>query len=256
MPLVIRENPPVFPYGILWPELGTSKVRFADLAAETKTYETLFDVLRSLEIATPYVDREILRTVVEPLQLSADAAARLIDEAFLVAGWYLEPKQREALGGDLASTRRNLREVAGLARKLDGALSRLSPKACVAMTLIRSLEPEAMDPDEQLSTLTLSRTLHDLALVSERVSMDTAPAGAGRKSDYVRNAALGLLIAATERATGEVVKTSQGTRDNPDPHFVGQGGDFIRSLFHLVAAEIPERILVQTARRMRRMGKP
>lgn len=249
------ERPPVFPYGILWEELGTHEVSFENLAKEADTYRTLFDVLRRLDGSTPYVDDRILAEIVAPFGLDEAGAARLADDMFLIAGWYLEPQQRAWMRADLASTRRTLQRVAVLARDLDDALSRLNPKAAVALTFVRGLEPEALDPSEDLSTIELCRTLHDLALSAERMFADTKPDRAGRKTDHIRNTALRLATAATERATGERVTISRGTKYNPDPHFVGKPGEFVWRFFQLIAPGMSERILVQALERLRRASK-
>jgi hypothetical protein len=179
----------------------------------------------------------------------------LAEEAFLIAGWYLEPQQRAWMGADLPSTRRDLLRIAALARDLDHALGGLTPKASIALTFVRALEPDAFDPSEDLSTIELCRTLHDLALSAERMVTDTSSSRAGRKPDYIRNTALRLAIAATEHATGERVSTSRGNRHNPDPHFSGKAGEFVWRVFQLIAPGMPERILVQALERLRRASK-
>lgn len=235
--------------------MGTHKVSFENLAKEADTYRILFDVLRRLGGSTPYVDDQLLAKIVAPLGLDTALAARLTHETFLIAGWYLEPQQRAWMGSDLATTRRTLRKIATLARELNHALGGLAPKAAIALTFVHGLEPEAFDPSEDLNTNQLYRTLHDLALSAQRMVADTKPNGAGRKTDHLRNTALRLATAATEHATGERVATSRGTKDDPDPHFVGKTGEFIRRFFQLIAPGMPERIFVQALERLRRTGK-
>ncbi len=246
------ERPPVFPYHILWEEIGDAKITFGSLTEKAETFELLFDAMRRLGADTPYVDRAILARLIAPLELTGETAARMIEEIFLVAGWYVEPLQRKWMKGDLASARRDLAKIATASRTLYELLGGLAPQAGAAIHFVRGLEPDAFDPDKDLSTLTLTRMLHDLALVADRIVTDTAPPKTGRKSDYVRNTALRLAIESVEQASRLQVQMSRGTQASSEPYFVGPAGTFVKQFFKLIAPKTSERVLVRVAERIRR----
>lgn len=141
------DEPPVFPYDILWEEFGALPVNLSDLAGNGKDYDLMFEVAEKLEFGTPHIDRQTLRQWAENLGVNLPSAEKLVEDCYVIAGWYLSPKWRASMDTDFQSTRAQLDRVAEAARLLDDALGEIDPRVLAALEFVRAVEPDLLRDD-------------------------------------------------------------------------------------------------------------
>lgn len=247
------EEPPVFPYDIIWDEVGDTWVKLGEHTIGIETFPALRDIVRMIAPDLPVVDPPALHGIVEPLALPHDAAERLVEDASWVAAWYLGPIYRARLRLDVVTARALLKRAAVAARVLNDTLERLSPALMGAMELVRAVEPNVFEPRGR-HMWDIAREAHDVALTAERMVKHTAPKRAGPRTKYVRDTALRLIIESAHRADAGPLRISRGSRTNPDRHFEGAAGMFVRAFFRLIAPGTSEAELAQAAERVRRQS--
>jgi len=232
--LTKREDPPVFPYDLIWEADGDEPLKLEALAANEADYRVRFDVLRRLHAGeTPYVDLDILHALVQRLGLADEQCSRLSRDLFLVSGWYLEPAHQKQLRSDRARVRKALSKLASLAGQLSEQLSRLPPIPAAALDYVRSMEPGIIDPDHRFDLPALDDSLHDLSLCAKRMSADLGRDG-GRPNKRVRDVALKLAVDAIEDASGQRVAVSRAGTVKSQPYFAGQAGEVLGAFFRLL----------------------
>jgi hypothetical protein len=250
-----RSYPSVFPYELLWEADEKEPVTFERLAGNHAIYQARFDLLMRLGSQSPFIDDTILARLTDRLGLGEPRTASLTRDLFLVSGWFLEPVHLVELRGHRAAVRATLNSIRSSSRKLHAQLGKLPRMVSAALNCVRSIEPDSLDPDEELNTLTLGRTLHDLALAADRMVEDTAR-HSGRRSELVRDVALCLAAEAMERVTGERIRTSRAGAAKTAPYFAGAAGVVVRDLFRILNPRLSESGLanaLETARRKKRI---
>ena len=250
-----RLNPPRFPYEIIWEEIGNEWVTIEDLASNADEYRFFAEHAQTLDLDVPSPGKRDFRFLIDAVEIDPSDADRLTEEAQLIAGWYLAPKRRKAIQNDLNSARQKLKGISRSARDLDRLLGEISAHVQEVMNYVRVVEPEALDRTSRFEHLKLGRTLHDLALVADRIIEDAGPQRTGRQDEYVRDTTIRLAIEAARRAGLDDLRISRGTRDKPGPHLNGQAGQFLKGFFTLTAPNIHEASLTPAAERVRRKMK-
>jgi hypothetical protein len=243
-------RPPIFPYRVVWEEIGDQTVTFGNLEGRRQEFQTLVGINIDLKLGVPCASSERLAGLVRSLGLNTGLSDQLIARLDLVAGWYLAPKIRGVLKQSLPQVRELLAQVAEDARRLYGSVSQVDPRTAAVLYWMLAPEPDCRDPEEPIIVDRLASRIHDLALVAGRAAADM-PVNPGRPKEYVRDSALMLAIEAVEEFSGERVGLSRGTQARPEPHFSNRTGHIIRDLFAEMGLT-QETLLAQAVERLRR----
>ena len=247
------DDRPGFPYFLVWDELRTNWVGMDVLADAKDAFDRRFRAARILNISSiPSLDISDFVGLVHPLKLSKDAAERLSSELYLIAGYFLRPKQAAAWEADVVSVRKGLKKFVKSAAETRLALDMVTGHAFAVMRLMLPAELDAMDPDREINTDLLWRQLHDLGLVAARFLEETAPGGSGRRKEIIRDNALKLAVERIQQVASTKIKTLREAKGRPSPHFVGEAGGVVRSFFKLIAPKQDEAALVGVLESLRR----
>ena len=250
------DDRPAFPYYLIWDELRSTWVGMDELAAAKGNFDVRFHLARSLKSRSiPDLDISHFISVVQPLDLAEHEAERLSSDLYLIAGFYLRPKQAADWEADVVSVRKELKKLVKSAAETRFALNMVSGQALGVMRLLLPVHPEAIDPHREIDTDLLGRRLHDLGLVAQRFLDETSPAGSGRRKEIIRDNALKLAVERIQQVASTKIKTSRETKGRPSPHFAGQAGDVLRSFFKLIAPKQDESALVAALERLRRANQ-
>ena len=253
-PLETGDDRPAFPYYLIWDELRPNWVGMDVLAAAKDDFDRRFRAARFLKTSSiPSLDISDFVDLLHPLKLPKDAAERLSSELYLIAGYFLRPKQAAAWEADVASARKGLKKLVKTAAETRLALDMVTAHAFAVMRLMLPAEPGAMDPHREIETDLLWRQLHDLGLVAQRFLDGTAPAGSGRRKEIIRDNALKLAVERIQQATSTKIKTLREAKGRPSPHFAGEAGDVLRSFFKLISPKQDEAALVGVLESLRRV---
>ncbi|CAN5409762.1 hypothetical protein BH09PSE4_BH09PSE4_03420 [soil metagenome] len=197
---------------------------------------------------SPSPDRKALAALVHSLELSEDAAARLLDDSSLIAEWYLLPQRRAQLGLGHEQLLKSVRKAAKQAHRLGDVLE----LDALAIEELIAATPDEEEASDSIDIYQLQRDLHQFAHAADR-ALSLSPK-AGRAADVHRNHTLAMAVEAVEDATGERVKTSDGNKRNPDWHFSTPSGHYVVGLMKLVGGP-DERVLVGALKRLRRVKR-
>ena len=250
------DDRPGFPYYLIWDELRSTWVAMDELAAAKGNFDVRFHLARSLKSRSiPDLDISHFISLVQPLNIAKDAAERLSSDLYLIAGFFLRPKQAADWEADVVSVRKELKKLVKSAAETRLALDMVSGPALGVMRMMLPVEPEAIDPHREIDTDLLWRQLHDLGLVAQQFIDETAPVGPGRRKEIIRDNALKLAVERIQQVASTKIKTSRETKGRPSPHFAGQAGDVVRSFFKLIAPKQDEAALVASLERLRRFKK-
>lgn len=243
--------PARFPYSDLWEEIGDQWVTFELLSRRMDEFEAQSELADLLGLDLPNPGLSEFEALVSTLTLSPENSARMIEDSRLIAGWHLAPQRRRMLRTDVASVRKRLGRIARLSAELYLLANRVTPRVDEIIKVVMRNEPSVFSPDGP-SLYDLRKPLHDLAAVTERMVRDTAPSQKGRSKEFVRDTTIRLALEAARRAGLDDLTISRGTSDNPEPHFDGRAGEYLRGLLALVIPGQTEASLVPVIERVRR----
>lgn len=242
------EEPPPFPYHILWPGYGKEIIRFGDLVSNTQEYEIINEYIGGLRSDSPSAHKKSFYQTVSEFELPEPANNIFVHNIWLISCFYLAPRQWKAMEHDEKAIHVLLAEIAMAASKLNDLMGKLPPKVAAAMILMRPAEPDAL-AENDTKFLDLYTELHDLALVSRRVSNELAPRG-GRPAEFVRDTAMRLLLEQLRDFGINDLQVSMGTK-SLEPHLKGKAGRFIVKLFKLLDPAFDEISMVPKIKSIR-----
>lgn len=249
-----RDERVSFPYGQTWEEFGSEWVTIEALAEHADEYERYADFAEYLDLETPAPPKIAFATMISQFGLSEEAGNQLTEDCWLVAGLYLTPRRKHELRNGLSANRDLFAEVANHSRKLFRLTTKITSRLDALMTHVRATEPDVIDKAGP-SLNDYMRSMHDLALIAERITKQITPSAPGRKPEHLRDTTIRLAIESAKRAGLSDLTISRGTNAEPQPHLKGQAGEFVRGFFALVAPKKNEASLVPAIERVRRQMK-
>lgn len=227
-PQNFAEERPAFPYEVLWSGYGNAKVTLRELASNAGEYRALNELAALPHYSAPYVTEEAIAAVLSELGVHD----RFAEPAWLICAYYLAPRQAAKFNIDPKTSRKVLMQAAHAARLLERALDRLSPKVLAALFYIRPTIEGVRDPKGP-PFHELHDEVADFAKVATEVAGDLRGAE-GRPRYHERDSMIRLLIELCADAGLNDLKSSNGTKANPEPHLKGKAGRLIVELIKLV----------------------
>ena len=182
------DEPPVFPYSIIWEEFAPSaEVSWETLEAQSDEYEALFAIAKSGKFEIPFVDK----TMIE--QLASETLGRapsepLVSRLHLLAGWQISGEFRKEVGIDLRGQHPALKRLEVAAFELWQASGWISGHVAAILPWLHAVEPERLLPrGRDLDVHDIGIAAYDLSLAAARAYQDTKPKKTGRRPDLRRD---------------------------------------------------------------------
>ncbi len=241
----IRAFAMLFPSELLWERSADAWVSLSTLVATKEIYEQRFQAMKhlgadALVVAVPAIER-----LIGPLELSDDQAAKLLEAAYVLAGWHLSPWHRARLKTDLKSTINHLKRLERAALKLDAELADLPRDASDILSSMLNARPET---DAWISRVNmLSVELHNFAVSLRALLNDLSREGRGRRTDMRSAITVHHLVRILEWVTGQQVQFSTEA-DGVHSALGGPLGTFIVGYFKLIYKRPPAATIVRLVR--------
>ena len=248
------EDPPRFPYEIIWEEFAPAMLNWETLEGDRTNFDDLFFLIRSSHTDLPVVSAEMLNDMASKA-LSRLPSTNLVSKLYLLAGWRLTSEFWKQFKIDLASQRLELKKLEKAAFALWKATNGLSTHSAAVLPWLHSLEPNRLVPKgRELNVSDVGQAAYDLSLVAARAYSDTQPE-TGRQPEFRRDTVVHMAAEVIEKETGEAIQTSRGNKADPSPHFTNAGGMLLREFLKLLEPKTDERLVVQSLARVRRRSR-
>jgi hypothetical protein len=247
-----EEKRPTFPYSEIWEEFSDEMVTIEQLGPKLMVFRTRFRLLAAVGSPTPYVETNMILALMGGLELPRIRKERLAELLYLVAGYYLGRDHLKQWNTDVRSSALALRKIQKSASGLSKSLRQISAGVSRALAALSNIDPDALETKPTVDTAILLSQLARLETIAGIVVNDITIKKRGRSTDAVRLNAVRLAVELTEAAGAGRASMSSGNRGNPEPHFTGPAGIFVRDFFKLIAPKQSERVLVGALTRLRR----
>ncbi len=250
------DDPPVFPYEIIWEEFDPDlELDWESLAVRSDS-DLIFEIAKSGYFPIPFVDHPMLEALARKA-LGTELSEPFISKLYVVAAWQVTGEFRRLMRMDLRGQRPELKRLQVAAVEFWKATGRVSGHVKALFPWLHAAEPERLLPrGTEIDLDALRRAAYDVSLVAERAHADTKPSRTGRMPEMRRDISVRFAAEAIGAETGEPLATSRGNNQVPAPHFTNPGGFLLRDFFKLVDPRTDERLVVQSLLRVRARATP
>ena len=245
------EKQGTFPHPFPWENFERGPVLLETLRDDWLRYEMRFEAHGKLTGAGPVLDRSDVASLIPRRACSERARRELVEQLYVIAGWYLGPVLANDAECDVDSTRRQMRRMQLSSLAMAECLEHMDALLRPTFRHLHLSNAKMRAREHDLDLDYLARAMRDLSNVCTELLPHLAPRRTGRKGDFHRDTAVALAVKAIEGSGIGKVTASRGTYARQDAHFTGQSGPVVRSFFKLIDPSVPESLLVRSFLRER-----